>query len=38
MVTQESLKTIISKLDEEELGKRIKPKDLGIDINDEVKN
>ena len=38
MVTQENLKTIINKLDEEELGKRIKPKDLGIDINDELIN
>jgi hypothetical protein len=36
-VTQENLITIINKLEEEELGKRIKDKDLGVDIHDEVK-
>lgn len=36
MVTKENLESIISKLGEEELGKRIKSKDLGIDIYEEV--
>ena len=36
-MTEENIKTIINNLREEELGKRIKEKDLGVDIHDEVK-
>lgn len=38
LVAKENLQQIITTLGEEELGKRIKTKDLGVDIFDELEN